>query len=206
MTFGAWCQYLFWCRRFNAVLSMAIRENKRRVLRRMYLFSKQEYENRKFKRKQALMPLIITFRALKHNAVVNRFHVAKRLQRASKYLLSDLNLREFCFQRWRMYVNAGMAIETMDVALLLWHLRDAFYDWKAITWPKKYNSHGRKVLFKSLTSWTDAGGSFFGDDFNSLEEESEQGDLFGGVSIGTMDNTVTSRNSKKGWLAFALGS
>ena len=63
------------CRRFNAVLSMAIRENKRRVLRRMYLFSKQEYENRKFKRKQALMPLIITFRALKHNAVVNRYRL-----------------------------------------------------------------------------------------------------------------------------------
>jgi hypothetical protein len=55
------------------VLQRAIRENQRRVLLRMHLFAKQEYQNRSFKRMRALMPLKITFRALKHNALINKY-------------------------------------------------------------------------------------------------------------------------------------
>jgi hypothetical protein len=51
---------------------MSILENKRRVLYRMHVFAKLEFENRRFKRKQAIMPLVITFRALRDNAWVNR--------------------------------------------------------------------------------------------------------------------------------------
>lgn len=64
------------CRRFNRVLQRAIRENQRSVLLRMHLFAKQEHQNRSFQRMRALMPLRITFRALKDNALVNRSYPA----------------------------------------------------------------------------------------------------------------------------------
>ena len=62
------------CRRFNKVLERAIQENKRRVLYRMHVFAKLEFENRRFKYKRAIMPMVITFRALRHNALVNRYY------------------------------------------------------------------------------------------------------------------------------------
>ena len=71
-TYDAWFQYLHWCRKFNRVLKMANHENMRRVLKRMRIFSLYVHDNRKFKWKQYNMPLIITFRALKHNAVINK--------------------------------------------------------------------------------------------------------------------------------------
>ena len=60
------------CRRFNRVLENAIRGTQRQILMRMRLFAKRVYQNRNFKKMRAMMPLVITFRALKQNAVVNR--------------------------------------------------------------------------------------------------------------------------------------
>lgn len=71
-TFDGWFQYLHWCRKFNRVLRMANHENMRRILKRMRVFSIYVHDNRDFKRKQFYMPLIITFRALRHNAIINK--------------------------------------------------------------------------------------------------------------------------------------
>jgi hypothetical protein len=72
-TFDGWFQYLHWCRKFNRVLLMANHENMRRILKRMRIFSIYVHDNRNFKRKQFYMPLIITFRALKDNATINKY-------------------------------------------------------------------------------------------------------------------------------------
>ena len=71
-TFDGWCQYLYWCRKFNRVLKAANHENMRRVLKRMRIFSLYVHDNRKFKWKQFHMPLIVTFRALRDNAKINK--------------------------------------------------------------------------------------------------------------------------------------
>jgi hypothetical protein len=72
-TFDGWFQYLHWCRKFNRVLKMANHENMRRVLKRMRIFSIYVHDNRNFKWRQFHMPLIITFRALKDNATINKY-------------------------------------------------------------------------------------------------------------------------------------
>jgi hypothetical protein len=72
MTFNAWLQYLFWCRRFNRVVKISTQENMRRILKRMKLFTIYVHDNRNFKWYRDHLYVIMTFRALKENAKINK--------------------------------------------------------------------------------------------------------------------------------------
>jgi len=164
-TFDAWFQYLHWCRKFNRVLKMANHENMRRVLKRMRVFSLYVHDNRNFKWKQYNMPLIITFRALKDNATINKFIMSQKLKRASQFTFADLNLRQFFFDKWHHFKNISMATETIDIALLVYSLRDAMNEWKSLAWPRRYRSRRNLRVFKK---------GFFGQTSTVIEEDEEE--------------------------------
>ena len=74
--------------------------------------------------------------------------MSKKLQRASQFTFGELNLRQFFFDKWRHFKNISMATETVDVALLVWGLRDALNEWKSLAWPRKYKSRRNLRVFK----------------------------------------------------------
>lgn len=77
-----------------------------------------------------------------------RFVMSKKLQRASQFTFGELNLRQFFFDKWRHFKNISMATETVDVALLVWGMRDAIKEWKSLAWPRKYKSRRNLRVFK----------------------------------------------------------
>lgn len=71
----------------------------------------------------------------------------------TRFNFSELQLRQYCFRRWRDYVQLGMALETIDVSILVAQLRKVFRKWKAETWPSAYEKGSTASrLLRSLTS------------------------------------------------------
>ena len=135
-----------------------------------------------------------------------RFRVAQKLIRGTQHVFSDLQLRQYCFQRWREYVQIGMALEAIDVSLLVSKLRQVFRDWKVQTWPERYgNESASSRLFRTVTSG-----------FLSNFQDTQKKTFRGGTSQSEPDNnsengeirSQLSFDSKAsipvGWLAFAL--
>ena len=117
-TFDGWFQYLHWCRKFNRVLQMANHENMRRVLKRMRIFSIYVHDNRNFKWKQFHMPLIITFRALKDNATINKYvHIDIFM---SLLLIISCDDVTYCLSLWRaMFILVSFKILTCLMMMYL---------------------------------------------------------------------------------------
>jgi hypothetical protein len=66
--------------------------------------------------------------------------MSQKLKRASQFTFGELNLRQYFFEKWRFFKNIAMATETIDVALLVWGLRDALNEWKSLAWPRRFKS------------------------------------------------------------------
>jgi hypothetical protein len=131
-----------------------------------------------------------------------RFQVLQKLKHSTKYLFADLHLREYCFRRWQKYLQASYAVQTIDVAMLLWKMRDLFYDWKVATWPRQYgqkvNFQQPSILYQSPEEWDNTSGLGPRPAYDRNNDD-EEGD---GYSLNTFDNSV---NTKKSWFAFAFG-
>ncbi len=184
----------------------------------MHLFAKQEHQNRDFKKMRAQMPLVITFRALKQNAIVNRwvqhlclycdfnrFHLAQKLKRGMNHLFSDLQLRETCFRRWKEFVQIGQALEALDVALLVSKLRCMFQNWKMETWPERFGKESTKTrLMRTVTGaisshFQDTNQSFRSPAKNQSRDPNDNEEIMSQFSFGSQTSF-----SRKGWLNFAL--
>lgn len=74
--------------------------------------------------------------------------MSQKLKRASQFTFGELNLRQFIFNKWRNFKNMSMATENIDVALLVWSLRDAMNEWKSLAWPRKHKSRRNLRVFK----------------------------------------------------------
>lgn len=74
--------------------------------------------------------------------------MSKKLQRASQFTFGELNLRQYFFDKWRQYKNVSIATDTVDVALLVWGMRDALNEWKSLAWPRKFKSRRNLRVFK----------------------------------------------------------
>jgi hypothetical protein len=96
-----------------------------------------------------------------------RFVMSQKLKRASQFTFGELNLRQYFFDKWRHFKNISVATETIDVALLVWAMRDAMNEWKSLAWPRQYKSRRDLRVFKR---------GFFGQSPSTLIENDDEGD------------------------------
>ena len=94
--------------------------------------------------------------------------MSQKLKRASQLTFGELHLRQYFFDKWHSFAKASMATETIDVALLVWSMRDAFNEWKSLAWPRKFKSRrglrSQKKGLLRLTSSADYSGFDFDDE------------------------------------------
>lgn len=132
--------------------------------------------------------------------------MARKLIHGTQHVFSDQQLRQYCFQRWKEYVRIGMALETIDVSLLVAKLRQVFRDWKILTWPERYGKES--TTSRLLRTMTSGFVSNFQDNANKSfrvlnaqrekDNNSENGDIKSQISF---DSKASNQLS---WLAFAL--
>ena len=163
---------------------------KKRTFTRWKYFEAYINENRKFRKFHAQLPMIVTFRELKWNAIASKFLRKQRLKHPHTKSIADYNLKWFCFSRWTHYSRVAVAFEALDVALLILLMRNALHDWKAALWPHKYRKNRTRAL-KSLTSW-----AMFGDDAAALEEHEQD------TIAWSMYSEEKTSSPKKGWLSW----
>lgn len=162
------------------------------------------------------MPLVITFRALRDNARVNRFDSVSCSVKISLITVTSgfklckssnipqsIYLPSFSFASTVLEDGKSTFKPAMQSRLLMSQMRDLFYDWKVATWPRKYGQKEKyqqaSVLYQPLDEW-DNGGGLGPNPRPVYNDDDDDGD---GYSLNTFDNSVT---TKKGWLAFAFGS
>ena len=96
--------------------------------------------------------------------------MSQKLKRASQFTFGELNLRQYFFDKWRRYKNVSIASDTIDVALLVWGLRDAMNEWKSLAWPRRFKSRRNLRVIKSFFGQSS---SFMGDESDEVSKKNE---------------------------------